>query len=295
MSYTLYTNTLTRSNTNAEFQNWGKQISDAIANCGIIKESDANVGTQIDWSTVAAPSAAHQSRGYEIYKFNDAIQATTPVYFKLEYGSGATAPVPALWLTVGSGANTSGNVTGNTTTRQQITSATATSNVSSYYSGANGRFVMSFAAGGTVSQHMMIALERILDGNGAATSAGLAILLAHTVNRFQTLWTLETGNVTAFETNFGVLTPGSGMNSGLLRGQSGEHLAAYPLVFFKGAVVYPPQTILMSYFNGEFTTGVSCEMPVYGANVNYMPLGNTCCYGVSERGGNKTAWMMRWD
>lgn len=295
MSYTLITTTLSRSNSNIEFQGWGKQISDAIANCGIIRESDANVGTQINWSTVAAPNSTNQSRGYEIYRFDDAMQATTPVYFKIEYGSGGGATVPALWLTWGNGANASGNVTGNTTTRQQILSSSVSANVTSYYSGANNRFCMGFCAGGTVQQHMNLFMERTLDANGAVTSAGLAIVMENSTTKYQVLWTQAAGNVTAFESNYGVITPGSYYNSGLLRGMTGEHLASYPLVFFEGATVHNPQTMAMCYFNAEWTTGAPAVVPVYGANTYYMPLGNTSMYSVSARGGSRTCWMMRWD
>lgn len=295
MSYTLITTTVPRSNSNAEFQAWGSQISAAIANCGLIKESDANVGTQINWATVAAPNAATQSRGYEIYRFDDAMQATTPVYFKLEYGSGSSNTIPGLWLTVGSGANGSGNVTGNTTTRQTIVSLTSAVAKTSYYSGANNRLCFVFCAGGTTQEQMTMGLERTLDANGAVTADGLAIILSNSFTKFQALWTPTTGNVTAWESTFGVLTPSTIPNSGLRRGNAGAHLAYYPFFFNQGAKWFPPQTMFVAYFTGEFVTGVSAPIPVYGANVFYMPMGNVSSYSIAFRGGYKTAMMMRFD
>lgn len=295
MGYTLIANTLPRGNNNTEFQGWGKQISDAIANCGIVRESDANVGTQINWSTVAAPNTGNQSRGYEIYKFNDAAQATTPVFFKIEYGSSAVTTAPSLWITVGSGANGSGNVTGNTTTRLQLSIAAQASNGINYYSGTSGRFCMSLAATLVVS-HIHIGFERTLDANGNPTTDGLCILLANGATiRSQVLWTPTTGNVTAYETTYGFLTPASTPGTGQYGGVSGEHLATYPLFFFNGATLYPPQSMFLCYLNDEFTRNAVVDLPVYGTNVAYMPLGNTSAYNVSPRAGNKGALMMRWD
>ena len=302
MSYTLSTTTLPRSNSNAEFQAWGKQISDAIANCGFIKQSDANVGTQIDWATVAKPSATFQYRGYEIYAFDDAMQATTPIFFKIEYGSGTAITNPALLLTVGSGANGSGNVTGNTSGVPGVgawaTSTSGAANIISYYSGSNNRFCMIFGSGGTVQNRMHWGMERTLDSAGAVTSDGLAFIQGYSTNWYQVLWTPLTGNVTAWETSVSAITPGTIGGSGSPMGVAGgEHLAVYPLFFNKGAVWFPPQTMFLLMFSGNFTSGVEQEIPIYGANVAYIvnALGNTSFYTNAVRGGNKITAMMRWD
>lgn len=294
MAYTLITTTTPRSNSNAEFQAWGSQISAAIANTGIVKESDANVGTQINWSTVAAPNAAGQSRGYEIYRFSDSLQATAPIYFKIEYGSGTSNTIPALWLTWGNGANASGNITGNTTTRQQLVSTAGGTAKTSYYAGSNNWLIFVFCAGGTVQEQMMVGMERTLDTTGNVTSSGLAIIMSNTTTKFQVLWTAATGNVTAFESSFGLLMPASTSPTGFRRGVPAECAAYYPLMFNQGAVWFPPQTIAMGYFTPEWSTGIPSTIPVYGANTNYMPIGNTCMYSVSGRGGQRSTFMIRW-
>lgn len=300
MSYILSTTTLPRSNSNAEFRAWGSQISDAIANCGIIKQSDANVGTQIDWAAVAMPSATNQSRGYEIYAFNDAMQATTPVYFKIEYGSGAANANPSLWLTVGNGANVSGNVTGNTTTRTQYVGTPNTANITSYYSGANNRFCMIFGSGGSAANHIHVGFERTLDSNGNVTADGLAIIAGSSTTWNQVLWTPATGNVTAWEVSASILTPGLVAGSGSPYGiGGGDHLAVYPILFNKGAQWFPPQTMFMFVFSSDFPSGSPETLSLYGANVEYIVnnRGNTSWYlstGVA-RGGIKLTAMMRWD
>ena len=47
--------------------------------------------------------------GFKIYSTNDAL---TPVYLKVEFGSGATALQPAIWVTIGTSYTTGGTMGG---------------------------------------------------------------------------------------------------------------------------------------------------------------------------------------
>jgi hypothetical protein len=121
----------------ADFRTWGKGVSDAIAATGLVKSADTG---QIDWTTVARP-AANGVAGYEIWKFTDAMQATLPVFIKLEYGVGAAADRPQVAVTVGTGTNGAGAINGQANTRNQLLSANSKANgdkLATYISG-NGR------------------------------------------------------------------------------------------------------------------------------------------------------------
>lgn len=98
----------------ADFQAWGSALSAAMQSCGLSQTTDTG---QINWSTVAIPTVILTSGGYEIYKFTDALQATAPIFIKIEYGSGETLITPMIWITVGTGTNGAGALTGVTTTR----------------------------------------------------------------------------------------------------------------------------------------------------------------------------------
>jgi hypothetical protein len=97
--------------TDAEFRAWGSAIKTALSTVGFVQTSDTG---QIDWTTVLAPTVATTSQGYEIWRLNDAAQSTCPIYFKIEYGSGSTTPSarPNIWVTIGTGSNGSGTITG---------------------------------------------------------------------------------------------------------------------------------------------------------------------------------------
>ena len=99
-------------NTSAVFRTWGKGLSDAIQAVGLVKTADTG---QINWLTVSAPTTPDQIRGYEIFRFNDALQSTSPIFIKISYGSGpygaGPTDCPTIKTEVGKGSNGSGILT----------------------------------------------------------------------------------------------------------------------------------------------------------------------------------------
>lgn len=74
-------------------------------------------GGQVDWTTVGWP--AINTTHFEIFRFNDVLQSTAPVFIKVEYGTGASAAYPMLFITVGQGTDGIGNLTGVKSARLQ--------------------------------------------------------------------------------------------------------------------------------------------------------------------------------
>ena len=91
----------------ADFRLWVTNYRAALTAAGFVRTSDTG---QIDPTTVALPTSQTVG-GYEIWRFNDAAQATYPIFFKLEYGMGYTSGTPGFWLTVGTGSNGAGTIT----------------------------------------------------------------------------------------------------------------------------------------------------------------------------------------
>jgi hypothetical protein len=96
---------------NALIKAWGSAISQALSSIGLVQTADTG---QINWTTttVTATSSA-QTFGYEIWRFNDTLQATRPIFIKVIYGTtnnGTTYPRFALF--VGTGTDGAGNLTG---------------------------------------------------------------------------------------------------------------------------------------------------------------------------------------
>lgn len=94
--------------TDAAFRAWAQMIHDGFEAVGLVQTADTG---QIDLVTVATPGSNGTYAGYEIWRFDDADQATEPIYFKFEYGRGGGANFTALRTSVGLGSNGSGTLT----------------------------------------------------------------------------------------------------------------------------------------------------------------------------------------
>lgn len=91
------------------------KIATAIASL-LTKTADTG---QINWPTVTW--VGHNDNtvvGYEIYRFNDSLQSSAPLFIKIEYGTGNALDnsnagrLISLWITIGKGSDGTGNLTG---------------------------------------------------------------------------------------------------------------------------------------------------------------------------------------
>jgi len=96
------------NSTDALFRAWGLAVSTAL---GQMLTRVTQTG-EINWATVNAPVATNTFQGFEVYRLNDALQATAPLFFKFEYGSGANTTIPAIRLTIGKSVDGSGVIGG---------------------------------------------------------------------------------------------------------------------------------------------------------------------------------------
>jgi hypothetical protein len=106
--------------TNANFQQWVNEVYTAlVTQCGLTQTADT--GQMAVPCVTNAPTAASQQVGYYVFRFNDTLQATSPIFFRLDFGSTpAGALYPAIWITVGSGSNGSGTINGTTMTQYPL-------------------------------------------------------------------------------------------------------------------------------------------------------------------------------
>jgi hypothetical protein len=92
----------------AAFRAWGSSFSNALLTVGLTKTADTG---QIDWLTVTKP-LANNTAGYEIWRFNDALQSTMPIYMKFWFNSGTNIIYPTMNVQFGTGSDGAGNLTG---------------------------------------------------------------------------------------------------------------------------------------------------------------------------------------
>jgi hypothetical protein len=142
---------------------------------------------QINTATVTRSGSTNTSVGYVIGRFNDTAQSTSPIFFKLEFGTGATATTSVqLWITVGTGSNGSGTITGVVTARCGAGAATPNSNITAYttracYNTTDGVLWLGWKYNSTALAPNNVALAGFLiarsnDNTGAVTTDAVLLL-----------------------------------------------------------------------------------------------------------------------
>jgi hypothetical protein len=186
--------------TNAHFQAWVTEVVTALfTTLGVTQTADTG---QINPATATIP-AATGSAGYVIGRFNDALQSTAPIFFKLEFGAGPNTNDPAMYLTVGTGSNGSGTITngggGAITTRVaamnpgQAAVSLTTAYTSQYVYIATTQIAFlgvmmkygSLTSGNNNVAFGSFFIFRTTDNNGNATGNGVCVLTSNNVTGFQ--------------------------------------------------------------------------------------------------------------
>ena len=158
----------------ATFRAWAVGIDAQIRAMGLVQTSDTG---QFDPATSTRPVAAGYA-GYRMYRFADALQATKPVFLKVEYGSGGGATTPALRVQAGTATNGAGAFTGSYVTGQIATtypSSRALGTIwESFCSGSPSRLnlVYNLDPGGTAGA-VALHLERTMDPDGTPNGNGI--------------------------------------------------------------------------------------------------------------------------
>lgn len=280
---TTLVNTVT---TDAAFRTWGSAYNAKWAAMGLVQTSDTG---QINWTTVTAALAINTIQGYEVWRFNDALQSTAPVFIKMSYGSGASVNNGSITFQVGSGSNGTGGLTGVLSTAQQVQCTATVGAITHYWSGDTNRAAFA-ATGASAATSMFFSIERSVDASGALTSEACFLAYRGTSLLGQQGWNTVTGPTTAtWETSFGAMGP-----SLAPFGTFGTEIAIYPVFYNKG-VFFPPGYAIHVYENILVTANSPVTFTVYGGSHTYMPLGSAN-FGSAGRGGfSAPALMMRYE
>ena len=193
---TATTTTAIDQTSDAAFRTWVAEIITQLAAVGLTQTADTG---QINTSTVTR-AASNTSAGYTIWRFSDTLQSTSPVFLKLEFGSGSSGNTyPQMWVSISTGTNGTGtlsNLAGATPVRfvcvTQNTPSSTTISYPSYFccdQSTIGYVGMSWKIGGSSSGTSYNAyssyggfhLGRSNDSTGASTGSAV-FLLSNAVN-----------------------------------------------------------------------------------------------------------------
>lgn len=257
--------------TNAAFKLWAGGLSAALAAFGWVKTADTG---QIDIATYAGTPASSSNVGYEVWRMDDSLQATAPVFMKIIYGTDINSN-PKVDVQVGAGTNNAGTLTGRTSPANQNISSSSPSatNMRSHASGASDRFAVALflhnvgdtttaATGGCGFN-----VERTKDANGNNTTEGVCLYIhgsAASNNKEQTVSFTTVASMVGESQPFSLAPPTSAV-AGLDVGVFPHH----PLI----GKLLPPKTDVLSYMHADIVPVTQFQVTIASVARNYLALG----------------------
>jgi len=279
--------TIPSNSTNALFRAWGSALAAKLLAAGLVQTSDTG---QINWTTVSAPGAANTYQGYEIWRFDDTYQSVSPVYIKLEYGSGTAAANPSLRVQIGTSTNGSGALTGATMTQQAITASTSSTalNYQSFICASSSRIgLVMWAQLNNCALGLFI--ERTRNGDGTENAKGITQITMSNSGKNQQTMSFESGGVPTAQTTITCFNPEQAQGSGYTHSTGVAYVGAYPVIPYIGAAMLPQMIGLMAYFNFCLITGTTINTVVYRQNRTYVAMPNNSF--ITQFTRNQTANM----
>lgn len=251
----------------ATFRLWGVGLAAQLAAVGLVQTADTG---QVNWASVSRPGGSSTTAGYEIWRFNDALQATKPVFIRIDYGVAAAVDRPRFIITVGTATNGAGTITGQVGTAYTYsTSASKTVGVTlpSYCSGSTSRLsLMTHLDASNANFFMLVLVERPKTAAGVETGDFIVTaLFQQATGQFQLI--PYTGSVpTSTSVAPAVSAAGTGMLSSV-----GLNVALCPLILMMGVVLTASCLVYAQADIGELTSFTATHM---GATHTFMPLGD---------------------
>lgn len=160
----------------ATFRKWVQGVHDAFVAAGWVQSADTG---QTDIVSLAVPGTNNTYAGYEVWRLDDTLQATVPIFVKVEYGRGGATTAPLLRLSAGSGTNGSGTLTGVLFAPLSVgnTGVTATE-YASYGSGDGSSLCLILWPGFASTPAVAFVLDRSREANGTPNGSGFLISMS---------------------------------------------------------------------------------------------------------------------
>lgn len=274
----------------AEFRAFVAGYRAALTAAGFVRTSDTG---QIDPTTVVKPASPSGIAGYEIWRFNDTAQATKPIFFKLEYAVASSVNRYSFWITVGTGSNGSGTITGILVARGSLTvTGSSALAADTWVSGGDGYLASGILVGTAQisnSGSMGWMIERLRDASGVPdiSSTGAGIVVARTSS---TVWSAVAYDGAWSELTSGTwpaLNPSHTAANGLYRGTT----YAYPYHPMVG-IPRPPCRAAVCAFPVDTGHLAPFTIDLYGVpHIFRSPVQSATGYGR----GNSVAPAMRYE
>lgn len=296
----------TGSGTTATFRAWGSAISAALTAVGLVQTADTG---QINWTTIASPVGSATSAGYEIWRFNDTLQATKPIFIKIEYGTGSTVSTPQMWVTVGTATDGAGTLSSAPGTGTSISSRLTLGSTSNSVSGSpTGNCYVTTPDSSVVAAllwagvhaswgGMFFLVERTRDADGTPNGDGYILIASKSGASNDSQVTFEQrhfSSLLAPVQKGSVLAPGQA-DAALSSATDGTTL--YPVPVFTGFTwrLGGPSKAVVSIGKGDVPANNTFSMSMYSAARTFVSAGGgttaSSGWGAWITGGTSTSGL----
>lgn len=164
-------NTAMSNADDAGFRAWATELYNAIISCGLVQTADTG---QLATPVVASRPVNGQVAGYWIFRFNDALQGTAPIFLKISPGRGSNGNATRLLVQIGTGSDGAGNLTGAIITFDAFNTSTSSASgaMPSYFNHDSGFFGFAFKSGTMANGLGFCVVCRTTDDAGNPTAEG---------------------------------------------------------------------------------------------------------------------------
>jgi hypothetical protein len=272
--------------TDAEFRAKGTFIHDVFA-LGWVQTSDTG---QINLASVAKPGTSNTSAGYEIWRMADTLQGTAPVYLKIEYGTAsASAALFAIWVTIGSGSDGAGNITGTVFSRTQAQESSANISTSDSFGSADTNRVC-FALLATLATAFWFSCERTKDANGDDTDDGLIVAWGSATSAHKSQCVLFGASQPTAENGLQFIL------SSVSPSTFGSDTGIGIMIPMRGVAQQPGMNVAIT-ISSDFSTGAQISFTIYGVSHTYQIMSNITTLRASVAGpqDSSTRLALRYD
>lgn len=259
----------------AAFQTWITALHNLIVGCGLVQTSDTG---QLDFATAARPGATNTMAGFRMYRFNDSLQATAPIFIKLFVGNGASTVGTSFGWQIAIGIATDG--AGGLVAPITAGTIVATKGTATYGVGTNGNFACHTAGAAWIAFQQKgisdgaiaaFAVFRTCGDDGLPTGEGCTFY-AHTGNNGQSTTSVHS---LRFEATAAVIGSNTFLPTLIPLAVTDSHVGIDIQIFPHWSMTrrVRQNPFAFSYMNSELTNGVAISAaPFAGLTHTYMPL-----------------------
>jgi hypothetical protein len=270
----------------ATLRTLGGALSAALASAGMVKTTDTG---QINWTTVTWVTGL-QTWGYEVWRFNDTLQATKPVFVRLVYSQTSSANALQVTAQVGTATDGAGNLTSAAGTGTSVTAAvticgastSGAATVSPWYVYGDGSSLVITSVidkwtGSSSGFGGFFSLERVRHLDGSPLEDAVCVSWSNGTFASVTTQTVMLSTLYGQQASFtgGWFPSQSTMYSS---GVVGADMFTVPWFTGFSPRLGAPSTMLVGYYRTDLSVGNTFTCGHYGAARTFIALGGTSLY-----------------